>query len=192
MPILTMEDVGKVLRTGKAASAAVVLAIGLTGCISLGEDEPGGGGARPEPGVAANVATADPSKPIAKATFDSAAAPGAKVEIGVVELRVTGKLAQLTLSITPRLPGGRSPNVYELNGNSDPQVSLIDTVNLKRYVVVKDSSGKQLQPDYIFVRLRNGQPNVQTYMFAALPEGVRTVDLVFGQWPPFRNVPVTR
>jgi hypothetical protein len=185
MPTLTKDRAWKVVP-------AAALAIGLSGCVSLDKDEPSAGGAQPEQGVVANVATADPGKTIAKATFDSSATPGAKVEIGVVELRVTGKLAQLTLSITPRVPDGRSPNVYELNGNSDPQVSLIDNINLKRYVVVKDSSGKQLQPDYIYVRLRNGQPNVQTYMFAALPEGVRTVDLVFGQWSPFRDVPVTR
>ncbi|HEY7485551.1 MAG TPA: hypothetical protein VH912_13895 [Streptosporangiaceae bacterium] len=181
-------------RVWKVAPAAVALVVGLTGCVSFGNDDKGkDGGPKTEAGRPVGaVATVDPNKVIAKATFDSQAAKGAKVEIGIVELRVVGKLADLTLSITPRVPGDTSPNVYELNGNTDPDVSLIDTINLKRYVVVKDSSGKQLQPDYIYVHLRNGQPNVQTYTFAAPPAGVRAVDVVFGQWPPFRNVPVTR
>jgi len=183
-------------RVWKIAPAAVALAIALTGCLSFDKDEPKGGastsGTGPERGAVGNVATAAPGETIVKATFDSPAAPGAKVEIGVVELRVTGRLAQLTLSITPRVPGSEDTTVYYLTGSSEPNVSLIDTVNLKRYVVVKDTSGKLLQPDYIATRLTNGRPNVQTYMFAAPPENVRTVDMTFGQWPPFRDVPVTR
>jgi len=184
-------------RAWPAVPVAVVLTVVLTGCLSLGGDERSGGGGtgtnegQPERGAVGNIATADPRKTIAKATFDSVRGSGEKLEIGILELRVTGKLSELTLTLTPRSSSSLSPNVYELNG-SDPAVSLIDDVNLKRYVVVKDTSGKQLQPDYIYVRLRIGQPNVQTYYFSALPANVRTVDLVFGRWPPFRDVPVTR
>jgi hypothetical protein len=174
------------------AVLAVALSVALSGCAMFDKDDSGKSDVYPEQGLVAGGATTGPSRTIAQATFESPAAQGAKVEIGIVELRVTGQLAQLTLSITPRVPGSGSPTVYELPGGLDPDVSLIDNVNLKRYVVVKDSAGTPLQPDWIKVHLRNDQPNAETYMFAAPPEGVRTVDVVFGQWPPFRNVPVSR
>ena len=179
-------------RFGRAIPAAVALIVVLSGCVPFGRDGSATSDAQSERGAVGSAATVGPGKSIARATFDSPAAPGAKVEIGIVELRVTGRLAQLTLAITPRVPGSGSPTVYELTGGLDPNVSLVDNVNLKRYVVVKDSSGTLLQPDWIKVSLHNGQPNAQTYMFAAPPEAARSVDVVFGQWPPFRNVPVTR
>lgn len=184
----------RVLGSGIVAAVAVA---SLTGCLgSFGGGSGSGGereGATGEDGtqVAAAAPTANPDKPVVKATFDSPIAPGAKVDIAVLELKVTGKLAQLTLAITPHVVGGdNDTNVYELNGSQGPDVALIDTVNLKRYVVVKDSSGQELQPNYITTRLANERPNVQTYFFAAPP--VRNVDLVFGRWAPFRNVPISR
>jgi hypothetical protein len=189
------DDRPGVRRLVAAAAVTVASAVALSGCLSFDKkkDESDSGGIGSEQGAVGGVATTGPNKTIASATFDSPAARGtAKVEIGVVELRVTGQLAQLTLLITPRVPGNGSPNVYELTGSLDPNVSLIDNVNLKRYVVVKDSVGTLLQPDWIGTHLRNEQPNPQTYMFAAPPETVRTVDVVFGQWTPFRNVPVSR
>jgi hypothetical protein len=198
MSELIAEDTEDAVAVGRgrmfpaAAALTITLAVALTGCAPFDKDDSGKSDAHPEQGLNVGGATTGPSRTIVQATFDSPAAKGAKVDIGIVELRVTGQLAQLTLSITPRVPGSDSVTVYELTGGLDPNVSLIDNINLKRYVVVKDSAGTLLQPDWILVHLRNGQPNSETYMFAAPPEGVRTVDVVFGQWPPFRNVPVSR
>lgn len=200
MSELTAEEADDAVTAGRrrsvsaAVALTVALAVALIGCAPFDKDDSGSGkdDGRSEQGLTAGAATTGPSRTIARATFDSLAAPGAKIEIGIVELRVTGQLAQLTLSITPRVPGSDSPTVYELTKGLDPDVALIDNVNLKRYVVVKDSAGTLLQPDWIEVHLRNGQPNTETYMFAAPPQGVRTMDVVFGPWPPFRDVPVTR
>jgi hypothetical protein len=99
------------------------------------------------------------------------------------------------MRVTPRLPAGapdQTPNLYELNGRNGLGASLIDPVNLKRYVVVKDTSGKDLQTDYIMVHTRNNQPSLHTYTFAAPPENVKALDLQYGSWPTFRNVPVER
>ncbi|MEV5826987.1 hypothetical protein AB0L25_15535 [Spirillospora sp. NPDC052242] len=175
----------------RTACVAVVTAVSLTGCLGGGEDaeEPGRGtGARPAGGT---VGTVDPSRTIARQTFGSPIADGATLEIGIIELKVSGRLAHLTLVLTPRDAGSEQVSVSQLNGRSAPDVALLDTVNLKRYRVVRAGS-RQLQPHYIFDKVRNGQPNVQTYTFAAPPENVRTVDVSFGQWAPFRNVPVTR
>lgn len=179
--------------------AAVVMGVSLTGCSgifggSAGGGPGGGGDGRDGEAAASAIApSADPGKSIVKATFDSPIAAGAKVDIAVLGLKVTGKLAQLTLAITPHVVGETdSPSVYDLNGGNRPEAALIDTVNLKRYVVVTDAAGNQLQPDYITVKLQNEQPNVQTYYFAAPPPNVQKMDLVFGRWLPFRDVPVSR
>jgi hypothetical protein len=178
--------------------AAVVMGVSLTGCSGLfggsAAGGPAGGDGRDGDAVASAVApSANPDKAIVKATFDSPIAAGAKVDIAILGLKVTGKLAQLTLAITPHVVGETdSPSVYDLNGGNRPEAALIDTVNLKRYVVVTDAAGNQLQPDYITVKLQNEQPNVQTYYFAAPPPNVRNVDLVFGRWLPFRDVPISR
>jgi len=190
-------------RTLGLAVAVVLTGMTLSGCLGPldgnggGNAEEGGGaggqGQDGRPATSAVAPTGDPKKPIVKATFDSPIGPGAKVDIAILDLRVTGKLAQLTLAITPHVVGGDDkPNVYELNGGQGPDVSLIDTVNLKRYMVVKDSSGRPLEPDYITTQLANEQSNQQTYFFAAPPPSVRNVDVVFGRWAPFRNVPVSR
>jgi hypothetical protein len=170
-----------------------LLVAGLAGCVG-----PFGAGADGEKstaagkGAAVGVATPDPGKMIAKATFDSPVAPGAKVEIGIVSLKTSGRLANLTLYVTPHVPGAQTTTVYRLLGGHSPDLYLLDTVNLKRHVVVKDSGGHALEPDYVLQDLPIGQPTLQNYTFAAPPDNVRTVDLHFGPFLPFRNVPVER
>ncbi|REE96207.1 hypothetical protein [Thermomonospora umbrina] len=180
----------------KVAAAVTALALGTAAC-GGGADGGDAKDANNAPGAlgreeaAGGVGTVDTSRVIASQTFDSPIAAGAELEVGIAALRVSGRLAHLTVVLTPRVPGQEQMSVYGLNGGSAPDVALLDTVNLKRHRVVK-AGGKELQPDAIFVKLRNGQPNVQTYTFAAPPEGVDAVDVSFGQWAPFRDVPVTR
>ncbi|WP_344587240.1 hypothetical protein [Actinomadura vinacea] len=176
----------------KVAGVATVAALSLTGC-GGGDDsgqqaDSGPADTRPAKQVAV---TADPSKTIARQTFNSPIFQGATLEVGIIDLKVSGPLAHLTLVLTPRNAGSDMVNVYSLNGNSDPDVGLLDTVNLKRHKVVK-AGNRPLQPHFIFDKIRNNQATVQTYTFAAPPANVRTVDVSFGQWAPFRSVPVTR
>ncbi|MEW2352541.1 hypothetical protein [Spirillospora sp. NPDC029432] len=184
-------------RTAGLAALAVLLAgcSGLPGGDGSGDsgNSDGSGGSGVEsgggrPGVDAT------GKPVAAGTFDTPVAEGAKVEIAVMGLRVRGKLATLTMRLTPRLPATteQTPNPYELNGRDGLDTALIDPVNLKRYVVVKDSAGNELQTDYITVDTRNNQPSLHTYTFAAPPENVKSLDLQYGSWPTFRNIPVER
>ncbi|MFB4312811.1 hypothetical protein [Actinomadura sp. 21ATH] len=133
-------------------------------------------------------------EPVIGGTFDSPLAEGAKVEIAVMGLRVKGNLATLTVRLTPRLPAtaDQEPSPYELNGRDGLDTALIDPVNLKRYVVVKDSRGSELQTNYITTNTRNNQPSLHTYTFAAPPEKVKSVDVQYGSWPTFRDIPVQR
>lgn len=190
-------------RLAAATAATLIAAGGITGCtvpgIGSDDDRPsgsaGGGpvtGGQPVQGGAAGFDKAD--KPVTKGTFDSPISPGAKVDIAIMGLKVGGRLATLTTQMTPRIPPGGedNPNPYELNGRNGLGTSLIDPVNLKRYVVVKDSRGKELETDDIFTHIANNQTGTFTYTFAAPPENVKTVDVQIGAWPTFRNIPVER
>jgi hypothetical protein len=185
------------VRTGAGAAVVMGLLAGsLTGCFgpfAKAEREPEErNGPAAAPGAASAVSVADPAKVIAKATFDSPQAAGAKIEVGVVSLKANGRLADLTLVLTPNVPGVADTTVYRLVGEHAPDVALVDAVNLKRYVVVRDSTGRDMQPSYVVQKLTNGQPTLQNYTFAAPPENVRTVDVHFGPFAPFRGVPVER
>ncbi|MFC6878326.1 MULTISPECIES: hypothetical protein [Actinomadura] len=186
----------------RAALAAVALALtgALTGCsVFGGSDSEGHGQAKSVVAEGADVAKGKPSvdgagKPVVQGTFPSAISSGATVDIAIFGLKARGKLATLTVRYTPHIPpgGDGNPNPYNLNGGNNLGTSLIDPVNLKRYVVVSDSNGKPLQTDDIFAHVANNQAGNFYYTFAAPPENVKAMDVQIGSWPTFRNVPVER
>lgn len=185
-------------RAAATAAAVLLPAGGPAGCAMLGDAGSSGDSASGSSGTA--VEGGAPSVDTARDAIVTATlgappqAPSAEVEIAVMGLRVRGKLATLTVRMTPRIPAGGPDDAspYELNGNEGIDPSLIDPVNLKRYVVVEDSRGHEMATDDITTDLRNGEPGMLQFTFAAPPENVKAVDLQFGGWPTFRDVPVGR
>ncbi|WP_143590294.1 hypothetical protein [Thermoactinospora rubra] len=140
--------------------------------------------------------TTDPATVLAKATYDSPFQEQGKVDVAVHSLTRRGKLVDLVFSLTPRLPSGVEPkerkvSPYDIVGDKSFEVTLIDTVNLKRHMVVKDSAGKELKPDDVWTNILVGQQLVMTYTFAAPPENVTSMDVHVSDWAPFRDVPVS-
>lgn len=190
-------------RTATFALAGALLMGALSGCGSIG-GLLGGDGGKAEgqaeegsgsgSGSGVQASTADTKNVIGKATFDAPIAEGAKVDVAVHQLKVNGKLAELVFSVTPKVPAGgledEDISPYDLNGDSGFDVSLIDPVNLKRYMVVKDSRGQELKPDDVFTKTRNNQQLVLRYTFAA-PQ-VDKVDVQINNWGSFRDVPVQK
>lgn len=179
------------MRTAQraAAAAATLALLTTTACSPFGDDKDGNSGN----GTAANsvgkghATVSDPGKLIIKTTADSTMG---KVDLGIAGLTVRGKLANLVVSLTPHAtPGANSPTLYRLNGSND--ASLLDTVNLKRYVVVKDSAGNTLGPD-LHGDLNNNAANTLNFTFAAPPDNVKAVDVQIGKFPIFRDVPIER
>lgn len=188
-------------RLGAATATALLLTGGLAGCSLPGTDGPSSSssssspaGGRKAAGAVGSASFDDAAKPLVKGTFDSPIAQGAKLDIAVMGLRAKGRLATLTVQLTPHVPPGGPTrvNAYRLNGEHGLGTALIDPVNLKRYVVVKDSGGKELQTDEIFTNMANDQPTPFYFTFAAPPENVKSADLQIGTWPTFRDVPVER
>ncbi|WP_148086028.1 hypothetical protein [Actinocorallia herbida] len=169
---------------------AVVLALSA-GCSTAGPSEESPGS--PETAAATqapqSAQVADPAKVLAQATFDG---PRGKFELGVVSLTARGRLADLTLTMTPHYPGFAEKSVLAVGYFTGvyPEVTLVDPVNLKRYLVVKDSAGAMLGAGNEAYNI--DRPNTLSYTFAAPPGDVGTLDVYFASFPPFRGVPVTR
>lgn len=146
------------------------------------------------PGGAGAGGAAPTGSPVVSATVATPKFPGGKVEIAIMGLQVRGKLMVLTIRLTPHLPQGSTEktNPYELNDETSLAPELIDTVNLKRYVVVKDNQEKEVKSDDVMLPIHNEQPGMATYSFASPPADVKSLDVHYGIWPTFTNVPVQR
>ncbi|MEU4822743.1 hypothetical protein OG979_10230 [Actinomadura citrea] len=186
-------------RLAAATATALLLTGGLAGCSLPGTGSSSNSPSSPSGGKKAEGSVGkasfdNASKPLVKGTFDSPLAQGAKIDIAVMGLKTRGRLATLTMQLTPHVPPGGPTriNAYGLNGEHGLGTSLIDPVNLKRYVVVKDTGGKELETDDIFTHMTNDQVTPFYFTFAAPPENVKTVDVQIGTWPTFRDIPVER
>ena len=185
----------------RVAAAVTAFAVAGSGCSILdgGDDSPGassGGssGTGTSTGTRGPAAGVDPGKVVVKATFPSPLADGATVEVKIHGLRAAGRLAVLTASLTPRVPGRYDEDIspYDINGEHGVEPYLVDTVNLKRHLVLKDAKGSALGSDDVYTNGSNNVPMYVSYTYAAPPPNVRTMDVYVGEWPPFRDVPVER
>jgi hypothetical protein len=81
--------------------------------------------------------------------------------------------------------------MYQLIGNSlDGHAHLIDAANKKKYLVVKDSSGKcECAP--IRDNVEKGSPVNLWVKFPAPPESVQKVTVVVDGFEPVESVPLT-
>ncbi|MBO2454617.1 hypothetical protein J4573_46545 [Actinomadura barringtoniae] len=177
----------------RAAAAAATLALLTAGtstaCSPFGDDsgDKGGNGTAANSVAKGHPSVSNPGKLIIQTTADSTMG---KVDLGIAGLTVRGKLANLVVSLTPHVDaGGDTPTLFRLNGSND--ASLLDTVNLKRYVVVHDSDNNTLGPD-LHGDLKNNAANTLNFVFAAPPDNVKAVDVQIGKFPIFRDVPIGR
>lgn len=182
--------------------AAVVLPLAVSGCSLPGSDR---AGAPPPAATAAPASPADPASPaspaparepaardprpgpLARATFNAGGKRSAEVE--VLALKRRGKLLDLVLSITPHSEGESYVSVEAFTGAGPAAITLVDNVRLKRYLIVRDSENRPLQPPYWIIKI--GEASVRTYTFPAPEAGVTKLDVSVGSEPPFRDVPVT-
>lgn len=121
--------------------------------------------------------------------------PGSQGEtftLGFASLKVRGQLATLTLTWTPHGIGSDADSINDMNGGvgDNGEISMVDTVNLKRYVIVKDSEGYGLESDKVDTQAANDQAVPATYTFAAPPANA-SMDVYLDQRPVFESVPVT-
>ncbi|OAA23145.1 hypothetical protein UG55_104011 [Frankia sp. EI5c] len=205
MPRLPSRRVRPARRTPAALSGLLLLCLVVTGCSSSGSGDdpeatpaPAGSAdsadsAGPAPGGASGAATAAPGTPAVSRTTRIQGA-GGDVEVGFVELRVDGRLVQLDLLFTPRYAAdpGKEISLYEMAGRRDAAVSLVDTANLLRYTVVKDSDGAALGAAAGTTRTRNNVAVPASFAFAAPPPEVTAVDVYLNDRLIVDDAPITR
>lgn len=184
-------------RTMVALALAAGGALLASGC-ALGGGDGGGGAKAKSSGSEGQAAAAAPQTSGAPAVGKSVtmAIPGEQgrtFTLGFSSLKVKGRLATLTLVWTPHGVGTDTISPYDMMGQSTPgsEVTLIDTANLKRYVVVEDSERHELESDYVTNETGNDQPLAMSYTFAAPPAN-GSMEVVLGDRPIFESVPVTR
>ena len=188
--------------TGLAAVAVLALA----GC--GGDDTktvtvtPGGAGASATSEAPADTGGTAPrdeavntDDALAKKTVRALDSRDGTVEIAILGLKVEDRLMRLTMAFTPKFPS-ESPDdeisLYDMHGQTPLYVTLVDPVNLKRYVVVKDSEGRELAADAVATGTPNGGTVMATWTFAAAPQNVAKLDVQVGEWPPFSDVEIQR
>lgn len=189
-------------RTSAVLGALLLAGLVMAGCSGSGDSESpapsssGGTAAGSSPATTASggPATAPgPSTPSASRTTRIQGA-GGDVDVGFVGLRADGRLVQLDLLFTPhyaRDPGAEI-SLYEMAGRRDAAVTLVDTTNLLRYSVVQDSGGAALGAAAGTLRTRNNVAVSASYMFAAPPPDVTSVDIYLNDRLIVDDAPITR
>jgi hypothetical protein len=141
--------------------------------------------------------TSDGATALAQETVPAPDSKGGTVDIAVVGLAVQGQLATLSVRFTPHFPAepaDKSISLYDMSGNAldQDQVSLVDPVGLKRYLVVKDSNNVALGADEVLTEAVNNSSVTAHWTFAAPPANVTRIDVDLGPFQPLNNVPISR
>jgi hypothetical protein len=182
---------------------AAVAALALAGCggddaktVTVGASGGGTSQASADEGDSdGGGGSVDTSDALATKTVRGVGSKDGTVEIAIVGLKVEDRLMRLTLAFSPKYPSvtpGETISLYDMNGNSPLYVTLVDPVNLKRYIVVKDSSGSDLAADNVSTDTPSGGTVSASYTFAAPPADVDKIDVTVGEWPTFSDVAIQR
>lgn len=141
------------------------------------------------------AAEGGPAQALAEQTVQARGARDTTVDIRVLSLAVAGRLATLTLEFSAHDPSAAPDDtftLYDLNGSNTLFVTLLDTVNLRRYKVVQDTSGQFLESRDSRTAVPLDGTATAEYTFAAPPADVTEIDVSVGDWPTFRDVPIER
>jgi len=137
----------------------------------------------------------DPMKPPKPITSFTAPAPyekdpAATARFDIYSIKRQGKLAILTLSVTPTFSTVEAPSLYSLMGSHSLAPTLIDPVNLREYKVVSSGSGN-LSSNDMSAKTLSGKPMFLWAAFAAPPTNVSRVTLnLYDTLPGITGVPV--
>lgn len=204
----------RIATAAVASAAAVAVTLALAACgggvknsgkttsANTGTTQPVAGGEVTTPTETSTgssaTGTTDASGPVlAQRTVRVPGSATATVDIAVTGLAVQDKLATLTARFTPHFPDEASDKSFSLYDMSDNaldtnQVSLVDPVGLKRYLVVEDANRNPLGSDEVNTEAMNNSPVVAHWTFAAPPPNVTKIDVDLGPFPAFNDVPISR
>jgi len=179
-------------------AAAAVTA--LAGC--SGDDEPAASGdARPSQGASAGGDAGSTATPVPAASLTALVpgrtiddSDGLKITVSVVTLKRQGKLALLEVAARNDDAAERANLSNSLRGTGArfDEVTLVDPVKGKRYLVARDSQDECLCTSFFGgVSLEPGGTAIVSAYFAAPPDDVTALNVVMPGAGTFTNVPVS-
>lgn len=191
------------------ALLALITALTLGGCSNDGDSgsadntaaatqtntATGGSTAGDDPAAtSAQEAGIEPSRlPDPHASFDI---PGsvtgddqAVLKTDVYGLWRDGQTVTLIASFTPQTSSTERQNLFSWLGNNSLSASLVDTTNLRRHGVL-GPIGNRLQTSPTGAQFGDGQTLYFYAVFAAPPEDVTTMNVLFDGLPAITEVPV--
>jgi hypothetical protein len=184
---------GGVKNSGATSSAKA----GTTGAVASGQTTTATSSGSTDTSTATGATTGAPTTVLAQQRVRVPNSRDATVDIAVLGLAVQGRLATLTVRFSPHFPSA-SPDqgisLYDMSDNAldQTEVSLVDPVGLKRYLVVRDSNNTALGADEVDTQAANDSSVVAHWTFAAPPANVTKIDVELGPFPPFDDVPISR
>jgi hypothetical protein len=191
---LALTACGGGIKNSNATSSATT---GTTGPVASAQTTPTAASTISTTATSTGAAGAAATAALAQETVRAPNSKGGTVDIAVVGLAVHGQLATLSVRFTPHYPD-KSPDdsisLYDMSANAldQDQVSLVDPVGLKRYLVVEDSNHNGLGSDEVYTEAVNNSSVVGHWTFAAPPASVAKINVELGPFPPFYDVPISR
>lgn len=184
---------GGVKNSSATSSATTGSTTGTTGPVAGGQTTTG----TESQTTTSSTTTGPATTALAHETVNAPDSKDGTVDIAVLGLAVQGQLATLSVRFTPHFPSeaaDASISLYDMSGNalSQEEVSLVDPVGLKRYLVVKDSNNNWLGADEVFTKAVNNSSVIAHWTFAAPPPTVTKIDVDLGPFQPLNDVPISR
>lgn len=179
----------------------------LTGCTNEGD---GGGGQDAAPGSqnsdsnsgesgksGAGVEKVDLEKVIVEQTVALPDNPEDKLKLGVLSLRVEGKVMILRMAVTPQFASAsdsKAISLFSALGDSFFKPKLIDATHFKEYSTIGTASGAGgWKVNETEVESRNDSPMLAWAYFSAPEDDISSIDLrLDDNFPAFTDVPITR
>jgi hypothetical protein len=143
--------------------------------------------------AAAGIDSSNPPKAIASVTSSVPYSkdPKATAKFDIYSVRRQGKLAIMTLSVTPKFSSPDPAALFTLMGAQFFSPTMVDPVNLRAYGVVSSGSGN-LATSAPNAQAFSGQPMFVWAAFAAPPANVEKVNLtLFDTLPAITDVPLS-
>lgn len=183
----------------RGLAVASISALALTGCTSATSDAGKDGQNSDSKGSAgsdasgAGVAETNFDDVIVKQDIKVKGSEENTATIGVLSLKVEGKVQTLRLAVTPHFDSADDDeqiNIYEVWNERSFSPQLVDKDNLKVYSPIKNSSQKWTSNSF-YTQTKNETPMEVWVVYAAPEDDIDTVDIrLADEWPLFTDVPI--
>lgn len=183
----------------RGLAVASISALALTGCTSAPSDSGKDGQNSDSKGSAgsdasgAGVAETNFDDIIVKQDVEVKGSEENTATIGVLSLKVEGKVQTLRLAVTPHFDSADDDdqiNIYKVWNERSFSPQLVDKDNLKVYSPIRNSL-ENWASDSFYTKTKNETPMEAWAVYAAPEDDIDTVDIrLTDEWPLFTDVPI--